>query len=283
MRVVILTDMEGASGVIGWEQTRRDEMWYQEGRRFLTHDVNAAVEGALAGGATKVVVTDTHALMPNILFEELHPEADLVWGSRASFRPHLVLQGVDKSGPYDLVLLIGLHAAASQGDGILSHSYHGPSDFFELKINGMSVGEHEIATALAGAYGLACGMITGDDVTAEYYKKIQPDAEAVIVKYAYDRGNAYCLSLAKTKKLISDAAKRAVERGARGEFEPWCFESPFTLEVTVTEASMANACASIPNAKRVSQRVVSYTTDSYFDLYETMQVFEGMVDSVKFR
>ena len=48
MKVYMGTDMEGASGVCQEVMTFADEARYQEGRKALTLDVNAAVRGAKA-------------------------------------------------------------------------------------------------------------------------------------------------------------------------------------------------------------------------------------------
>ena len=52
----------------------------------MTGDVNAAIRGAFAGGATSVVVTDGHYNGRNILIEELDSRATLNSGSPSPFR-----------------------------------------------------------------------------------------------------------------------------------------------------------------------------------------------------
>ena len=52
MRVVIWVDMEGIAGIENWDQVTSGKPQYDEGRRLLTGEVNAAVRGAKAGGAT---------------------------------------------------------------------------------------------------------------------------------------------------------------------------------------------------------------------------------------
>ncbi len=60
MRVTIWVDMEGIAGIQVWEQVVHDKPMYQEGRRLMTQEVNAAVRGASAAGATDIVVIDCH-------------------------------------------------------------------------------------------------------------------------------------------------------------------------------------------------------------------------------
>ncbi|HEX5635117.1 MAG TPA: M55 family metallopeptidase, partial [Gemmatimonadales bacterium] len=84
MRVFISVDMEGVAGVSHEDQTDpvdpRHAAEYERARRLMVGEANAAVEGAFAGGATRVLVSDSHWLMRNIGAEELHAGAELVSG-----------------------------------------------------------------------------------------------------------------------------------------------------------------------------------------------------------
>ena len=84
MRVYISVDMEGVAGVVHEDQTDpidpRHAAEYNRMRRLMTAEANAAIEGALAAGAERVVVNDSHWLMMNLLAEELHPAAELLSG-----------------------------------------------------------------------------------------------------------------------------------------------------------------------------------------------------------
>src|SRR5207237_281763 len=87
MRVYISVDMEGIAGVVHESQTDPTTpafaAEYARFRRLMTAEANAAVEGALAAGATRVLVNDSHWFMRNLLAEELHQSADLVSGDSA--------------------------------------------------------------------------------------------------------------------------------------------------------------------------------------------------------
>src|SRR5260370_29245684 len=60
MRVMIMSDMEGVSGIVAWEQVNGGAAMYEEGRRLYTEEINAAVRGAKAAGATEIVAVDCH-------------------------------------------------------------------------------------------------------------------------------------------------------------------------------------------------------------------------------
>ena len=55
MRVHVISDMEGVSGIVKWQQTTGGDPMYEEGRRLYTEEINAAVRGAKAAGATEIV------------------------------------------------------------------------------------------------------------------------------------------------------------------------------------------------------------------------------------
>src|SRR6266496_1628465 len=61
MKVHVISDMEGVAGIVKWEQTRGGDPMYEEGRRLYTQEINAAVRGAKAAGATEIVVMDCRA------------------------------------------------------------------------------------------------------------------------------------------------------------------------------------------------------------------------------
>jgi D-amino peptidase len=59
MKVFISCDMEGVAGIVDWSQCRAPGQPYEEGRALLLGEVNAAIDGALAGGATEIVCNDS--------------------------------------------------------------------------------------------------------------------------------------------------------------------------------------------------------------------------------
>ena len=74
MRVLIMTDMEGVSGIVAWDQVNGGAPMYEEGRRLYTEEINAAVRGALAAGAKEIVVVDCHGAGKDWTFNSLVPE-----------------------------------------------------------------------------------------------------------------------------------------------------------------------------------------------------------------
>src|SRR5689334_11273004 len=187
MRVYISVDMEGVAGVVHESQT--DPVTpafaaeYARFRRLMTAEANAAVEGALAAGATRVLVNDSHWFMRNLLAEELHPGAELVSGDP---KPRSMMQGIDEQGGFDAALFIGYHARAGTRNAILDHTY--ADRIHDVRLNQQPVGELGLNAALAGLHGVPVGLVSGDSAVAAEAKDLLGEGVAtVIVKAAVSR------------------------------------------------------------------------------------------------
>src|SRR6516165_6700473 len=75
--IFLVTDAEGVGGVCRQDQTDPKD---QEMRQLLTGEVNAAVEGFLAGGADEVFVWDGHDGSQTLSTLTIHPKAKLIMG-----------------------------------------------------------------------------------------------------------------------------------------------------------------------------------------------------------
>src|SRR5574341_1331508 len=119
MKLLISCDMEGISGIVDWEQVTPGHPEYTtRGRKLMTGDVNAAIQGAFKSGADEVVVSDAHWNARTILLEELDPRARLNSGSPSPFS---MVQGLDDQPPPDALIFVGYHAMAGTKKSILDH------------------------------------------------------------------------------------------------------------------------------------------------------------------
>jgi hypothetical protein len=104
MKIFLSSDMEGTAGVVDWEQCIGDGPQAMAGRQLLLDEVNAAIEGALAGGATEIVVNDSHSQMRNLPPQALAGQASYISGRHKRRRPALglplVLRG-HRADPHD--------------------------------------------------------------------------------------------------------------------------------------------------------------------------------------
>ena len=151
MKVFVSFDMEGVAGIVDWSQCRPPGRPYEEGRRLLLGEVNAAIDGALAGGATEIVCNDSHGTMNNLDPELLHGQAAYVSGRH---KPLYMMQGLEAGA--DVVFMLGYHGSISGESSVLSHTYN-PSVVSHVTLNGARIGESGINALVA----LACGVPRG--------------------------------------------------------------------------------------------------------------------------
>lgn len=261
MRVYISVDMEGIAGIVHESQTDPTNpacaAEYTRSRRLMTAEANAAVEGALAAGATRVLVNDSHWFMRNLLAEELHQQAELVSGDP---KPQSMVQGID--GGFDAALFIGYHARAGTRNAILDHTY--ADRIHEVRLNGTAVGEVGLNAALAGAHGVPVALVSGDSALAAEAKQLLGEQVAtVVVKEAVSRHAARSVAPAVACRMIRDAVADALKR----KQTPFVIPAPITIEVDFAltiQADMAELC---PGATRTAGRTVSFTHQAYGDVF----------------
>ena len=249
MKVFISFDMEGVAGIVDWSQCRAPGQPYEEGRRLLLGEVNAAIDGAMAGGATEIVCNDSHGTMNNLDPAALHGQASYVSGRH---KPLYMMQGLDATA--DVVFMVGYHGSISGESSVLSHTYN-PSVISHVSLNGVRVGESGINALVALAYRVPVGLITGDRQTAGEAKPFLADAELVVVKESFTRFGASNLHPEMAQAMITDGARRAVERVAG--VKPPSISLPATLEVEVQTADMAEVASWVRGAERTGVRTVS--------------------------
>ena len=272
MKIVISADIEGASGIasfrecgyprlpVGDPQANPD---YLSGRRWLTGDINAAVEGAIEAGATQFIVHDSHGLdYRNVVLDELHPAVEVVRGM-----PILFYEQADLSNSYDAAFLIAMHDRGGQ-PGVLSHSLSWPL-LYELRINNQPVGESQITVELAGYYKIPTVLITGDDLVCKEIKSwTDGNIQTAVVKYALSRYAARCLPLTEARNRIREAAKQAVQKAQ--ECRPTYFKSPYTLEVDFIDRQIASYVAWMPEIQYDGNCTVSYSSSDFLQIYKAL-------------
>src|SRR6266542_1531997 len=202
MRIYISVDMEGIAGVVHEDQTNpvdpRCAAEYARFRKLMTGEANAAVEGALAAGATQFVVNDSHWDMRNLLPEELHEAAELLSGGPKRLS---MLEGIERG--FDAALFIGYHARAGTPRAVLDHTIM--DAVRDVRLNGRSMGELGLNAALAGAYGVPVALVSGDRATAEEARALLGRGiETVIVKEAVSRHAARSVAPAAARQLVRD-------------------------------------------------------------------------------
>lgn len=257
MRIFISCDMEGITGVAIGKHCNPSESDYQRFRRLMTRDVNAAIEGAAAAGATEFLVVDSHGPMTNIIIEDLDPRAELVSGSNRHF---CQMEGIDTG--FDGAFFIGYHAREGGGDGVINHTVMGVA-VTELRCNGKVVGETGLNAGLAGAFGVPVALVTGDNVVAEEAREILGDVQTAVVKQAINRHSARLLSVRNAQDTIREQAAEAVARLKEGAFRAYTVPAPVTFEVDFKTTDAAHMATLFPCNKRIGSKTIAITADDY--------------------
>jgi D-amino peptidase len=250
MRVFISADIEGVAGVVNPEQGQPGNAEYERARRLMTEEVNAAVDGAFAGGATEVLVNDSHGPMVNLLPEMLDSRAELILGRP---KPYSMAAGLAAFGA-DMIFFTGHHAGAG-GFGVLAHTTNGFA-FRDIRLAGKALGEPGIYGAYAGELGVPVGLVTGCDRAVAENQIHFPTAEFVAVKTALGNRAARHLPLVKARDLIRAAATRAAQR--RAELPLFRVAGPFVAEFVMNRAVLADQGAVLPPARRLDATTLAF-------------------------
>jgi D-amino peptidase len=252
MKIYIITDMEGISGICNEQQVQRDKPDYAEGRRLLAADVNAAIDGAFAGGATEVVVNDGHGGGFNFPLEQMDPRARYE-------RPNGgldLMPALDDS--FTGLFCVGYHAMAGTLNGFLDHTQSSAS-WFNYWVNGRRTGELGQCGIWAGSFGVPVLLVTGDRAACEEARDFFGDIETVSVKEGIGRQHARCLHPERAREAIRDAARRALE--LIGTVKPYRVDLPLTLRLEFYRSDMADAVARRPGTRRLDARTVERVVD----------------------
>ncbi len=263
MKVYISVDMEGVAGISHPDPTGRDDQGYPAAVELMTGEANAAIEGALEGGADEVVVNDSHGGMFNLPPAKIHPEARLVQGLKAM---SMVEAAADR--PADLAMFIGYHARAGHPAGTLGHTYSNRTII--TTIGGRRIGETTINAMYLGGLGIPVALVSGDDALAEEVGEWLPWATYVTVKHATGGQSAASLHPSRACGLIRAAAADVVRRAAsadRGGLRPLSLEAPIEVGVEFVRPVQADLAAVIPHVVRDGDRAIRYAAEDPTDAY----------------
>src|SRR5207249_3138033 len=170
--------MEGLSGIAKSEQCNAKKPQFEEGRKLYTEDINAAVRGAKAGGATEIVVMDCHGAgdghdFNSLIAEDLDPDCEYIVQEEWTEYTTFLEEGVDAA------LFVGMHPMAGTGDGVMNHTVSG-ADWHNLWFNDTLVGETGINAALCGTWGCPVLLVTGDEAACREATALLGDRKSVV-------------------------------------------------------------------------------------------------------
>ena len=271
MKIYISADMEGVAGITAEEQTNPyGQPEYAYSCKLMTGEVRAACEGASAGGASEILVNDSHWDMRNIIHEELPPQVRLIRGAP---KPLSMNQGLDPS--CTAAVFVGYHAPIGTADAILDHTYTGAT-LYDVRINGEHCSEARINAAVAGCFGVPVIFVSGDQNACADARSFLPWIEAVQVKQAIGRYAAASLSPEEARAAIKAGVQRAVSGLAKNAAKPYAFASPIALELVFTSTAKADMASLLPGSQRIDGRSLRYAHQDFLTIFRAFRAMTAL-------
>ena len=267
LKVYISADMEGIGGVSTWTvQALPKGREYEQFRRLMTQEVNAAIAGALEAGAAEVLVSDSHGDAQNIDVELLDKRARLV---RAWPRPLGMMQGIDES--FGAVVFVGYHAAEGQANAVLAHTFTGR---MAVKLNGTTVPEAGFNAAIAGDFGVPVVFLSGDQTICEEAKRLLGPIETAAVKQAGGFYSATMMHPEAAQGLIRAGVKRGLER--RKELKPYRLSRPVKLEIEFQDIVNAELASYLPGVERPRGNTIVFSARDTVEASKFLEVVSNL-------
>ena len=260
-KVYIGTDLEGVAGVVSFaEQGYADGKYYEQAKRLLTAEINAAIEGLLEAGVEDILVSDGHG-PGGIHYDTLHPEAKLIHG-----RPLPAARVYPIIAHYHAAIMIGQHAMCGTPDGNMNHTQSSRTIEY-YKLNGKEIGEIAQFALYQGALGLPLIFLSGDQAACREAAELIPGITPVAVKTGLSRSSAISLAAPKAHQLIRQGVKLAFEKQNKNPVSPLTWPGPYILEKRFLFTNTSDPYLSHPLLhKIIDTKTVQLKSDNIKDI-----------------
>ena len=260
MNLYIMTDVEGVAGVFSFQQQAYpDGKYFENAKRLLTGEVNAAVDGAISAGARDILVEDGHGA-GGLCYELLHERARLLQGG-----PRLpVKQRKPLYSKYDATCIVGQHAMEGTPDGNLNHT-QSSQVVLEYRLNDEPIGEAAQWALCMGAYGVPMIFLSGDEAACREAEKLIPGITTAAVKQGISRGCAINLSQPRAHELIREKMAEAVEKQKADPIAPLVWPGPYRLVIEYKHTDNADHREQ-GGWQRIDSRSVAIESDDVLDI-----------------
>lgn len=272
MNVFISADIEGTTGVVSWGQAGRPSSEHYDfgfARRMMTEDVNAAIRGARAAGAKRVVVKDSHGNSKNLLHDQLEPGTELISG-HGSDDTRGMMVGVD--GTFDAAFLVGYHARAGTLHGVMEHTISGR--VHRMWINDEEQGEIGMSRGVAAAFDVPVVMISSDLAGAAEFEAMGLGGVTAVVKEGFGRYMARSLPREQASEIIFKAAQEGLAK--KGEVELYRPGKPVTFRIEFNRSEEADLAARLVGVERLDAYTLEYVSDSFLESHQMAWAIFGM-------
>ena len=272
MRVHIISDMEGIAGIVKGQQTNAGETMFEEGRKLYTEEMNAAIRGARAAGATEVVVMDCHGAGEGYMFNSLVPElldpsCEYVVQEEWTGYTEFLEQGCDAA------LFVGMHAMAGTPDGVLNHTVSGQA-WQNLWFNGTAVGETGINAALCGTWECPVLLVTGDEASCREGKALLGDGlTTVAVKWGLGSRSARMIPPVRAREMVEEGARKALSD--LRAVQPYDPGKPCEVMVEYKSTHAAQKLRYAPGVDFIEPRKIVSRADDWWSAWKQFFFFDS--------
>jgi D-amino peptidase len=249
--------MEGISSIVSKEETFHGKPMHAAACRAMVKDVNAAIQGAIEGGATEIVVNDCHFKGLNIDPEELDPRARLIRGQPSP----MMIAGLDRS--FHALFLVGYHAKKGTPLAILDHTDTG--QYTSVRINGKEIGEIGLSMLVGKSLGVPTLFISGDKASIAEARACVPGVTGVVTKEAMGRESGNCLSPEIVRDKILSGCTRALVN-AKKKIRYNMPRAPFTLDMEFVYTAVVDRISAMPGITRTGGRAIRFKSRNILEI-----------------
>ncbi|MFC0525343.1 M55 family metallopeptidase [Pontibacillus salicampi] len=273
MKLYVSVDMEGITGLPDISFVDSNKHNYERSRRIMTQETNHVLDTAFGSNVEEILVNDSHSKMNNLLFDELHPSADLITGD---VKPYSMMQGLDES--FGGAMFLGYHARAAT-KGVMSHSMIlAVRNFY---IDDVTVGELGLNAYVAGYYGVPVLMVAGDDCAAQEAEALIPGVTTAAVKESISRSAVKTLSPKRAEKLLRTRTEQALAN--RHNVEPLIPPKNPTLRIEFTNYGEAEWANLMPGTElEPNSTTVKFEAKDILEAYQAMLVMTELAMRTSF-
>lgn len=259
MKVFISCDIEGTTLTTVWDECypQNKPATSANAGRQMTAELKAACEGAIAAGATEIVVKDAHASATNVDVMQLPSCVRVIRGWTGS--PFCMVYGIDET--FDAAMFVGYHSAAGRCGNPLSHTETGSTVW--IKLNGVKCSEFRLFSWAAAMVGVPSVFLAGDQMLIDDSRAIHPKLETVAVKDGLG-GATICLQ----PQVACDLIRAGAERALRQDLSDALCKLPeeFEFEICFKDVKQAVAMSYFPGFELVDDNTIRMRTRNYMDV-----------------
>ena len=274
MKLLVMTDIEGVSGVNGRkaDAVGNKVINTEAACRLLTEEVNAVVEGLVEAGASEIMVWDGHGGSNSIQIENLHPAAEL-FISGGDLAP---VTCIDSS--YDAALQIGVHATMGVADGFMNHTFNSHA-VVNMWLNGERIGEIGIGGLQCAYFGVPTILVSGDAAACREANDFFGQVATVETKKALSRYTVQNHNPIQVRKQLKEQAQKALS--GKAGFALKKLAGQFELKVELMCPNMADDYEK-RGAERLDHNIIVLRSDDFLDLWAQRNGWAPGVHNKKF-